>query len=216
VTASEPPPYKRSLLRQERSFNTRRAILQAAAHLLGEQDFDSTTVEDICADAGVGRSTFYLYFSTKDELLIALARATAEGVSNDVDSGINDGSIDESLQIFIEALVRRMEGVPKGFAALVMRRVSTANVSPRPVPGDPVLFDDILARIVREGQRRGDIRSDLDARDIGEAMAGLTLDALQRWAGGQRGRTLHRTLELQFSLVLDGVRASSRSRSPEK
>ena len=156
-----------------------------------------------------------MYFSTKDELLIALARATARGVSNDVDSWINAESIDESLRIFIDALVRRMESVPKGLAALVMRRVSAANVSPRPVPGDPVLFDDILAGIVREGQRRGDVRSDLDARDIGEAMAGLTLDALQRWAGGQQRRTLRKTLELQFTLVLEGVRAPGRSLSPD-
>jgi AcrR family transcriptional regulator len=216
VTATDPPAYKRSLLRQERSLNTRRAILQAALRLLGEQDFESITVEDICVNAGVGRSTFYLYFSTKDELLIALARATARGVSNDVDSWINAGSIDESLRIFIDALVRRMESVPKTLAVLVMRRVSVANVSPRPVPGDPVLFDDILGGIVREGQRRGDVRSDLDAGDIGEAMAGMTLDALQRWAGGQQRRTLRRTLELQFRLVLEGVRASDHSRSTER
>ncbi len=211
VIATDPPTYRRSLLRQERSFNTRRSILQAAARLLGEREFESTTVEDICAEAGVGRSTFYLYFSTKDEVLIALARATARGVSNDVDSWINAGSIDESLQIFIDALVRRMESVPKGLAALVMRRVSAANVSPRPVPGDPVLFDDILAGIVRKGQGRGDVRSDLDARDIGEAMAGMTLDALERWAGGQQRRTLRKTLEFQFRLVLEGVRAPGRS-----
>jgi AcrR family transcriptional regulator len=213
VTTTDPLPYKRSLLRQERSFNTRRAILQAATRLLGEQDFESTTVEEICVVAGVGRSTFYLYFSTKDQLLIALARATARGVSNDVDSWINARSIDESLQIFIDALVRRMESVPKRLAALVMRRVSAANVSPRPVPGDPVLFDDILAGIVREGQRRGDIRSNLDARDIGEAMAGMTLDALQRWAGGQQRRTLRKTLELQFSLVLEGIRGAGHERA---
>ena len=57
-----PQPYRRSLLRQERSQNTRRSILRSAAGLWAERDFDSTTVEDICAAAGVGRSTYYLYF----------------------------------------------------------------------------------------------------------------------------------------------------------
>jgi AcrR family transcriptional regulator len=213
VTATDPPAYKRSLLRQERSINTRRSILDAAARLLRDRQFESTTVEDICAEAGVGRSTFYLYFSTKDEILIALARATARGVANDVDNWNAAGTVDESVQIFIDALVRRMEGVPKGLAAHVMRRVSAANVSPRPIAGDPVLFDDILAGIVRKGQATGDVRPDLDARDVGEAMAGMTLDALERWAGGPRRRSLRTTLEFQFRLVLDGLRTPGRSPS---
>ncbi len=52
------------------------------------------------------------------------------------------------------------------------------------LPGEPVLFDDVLAGIIREAQRRGEVRAGLAARELGEAMAGLTPDALQPWAGG--------------------------------
>ena len=203
---SEPQPYKRSLLRQQRSINTRRAILRAAARSFSEQDFDSTTVEDICAAAGVGRSTFYLYFDSKERVLIELASATARGVSSEVDAWVDAGSVDHALSVFIDGLVRRMEGIPKSLAALVMRRVSAANVTPRPIPGAPVLFDDIFAGIVRDGQRRGEIRTDLDAREIGETLAGMTLDALQRWAGGDQEQTLRHSLEFRLNLVLGAIR----------
>ena len=72
------------------------------------------------------------------------------------------GSVDHALRVFIDGLVRRMEGTPKSLAALVMRRVAAANVTSRPVPGEPFLFDDILAGIVRDGQQRGEIRTDVD------------------------------------------------------
>jgi AcrR family transcriptional regulator len=208
MTSSQ--PYKRSLLRQERSVNTRRNILRAAVELFAKQDFDSTTVEDICTAAGVARSTFYLYFETKDHLLIALASATARGVSSEVDAWANVGTVDDAVHKFVEGLVRRMESAPRSLAALVMRHVSLANVSPRPVPGDPVLFDDVLAGIIREAQRRGEVRAGLSARELGEAMAGLTLDALQRWAGG--APDLRAMLEFRLDLVLDAVRVTKTQR----
>jgi AcrR family transcriptional regulator len=212
---TEPRPAKRSLLRQQRSLNTRRAILRAAARSFSEQDFDSTTVEDICAAAGVGRSTFYLYFDSKEGLLIELARATARGVSSEVDAWVDAGSVDHALRVFVDGLVRRMEDTPKSLAALVMRRVAAANVTSRPVPGDPVLFDDIFTGIVRDGQQRGEIRTDLDAREVGEALAGMTLDALQRWAGGAQELTLRHILEFRLDLVLGAIRQTHLSTGAE-
>jgi AcrR family transcriptional regulator len=206
TVAAEPQPYKRSLLRQQRSLNTRRAILRAAARAFSEHELDSTTVEEICASAGVGRSTFYLYFDSKESLPIELARETARGVSSEIDAWVDARSVDHALRVFIDGLVRRMEGTPKSLAALVMRRVAAANVTSRPVPGDPVLFDDIFAGIVRDGQQRGEIRTDLDAREVGEAFSGLTLDALERWAGGDEEQMLRHSLEFRLNLVLGAIR----------
>ena len=157
MTTAGRPPYRRSLLQQERSLNTRRAILRAAVRLLDTQEFSATTVEDICSAAGIGRSTFYLYFESKDQLLMELAEATARGVADDVDSWVGAGTVDDAIGVFIDGLVRRMETASPRLAALVMRRVSAANVTPRPLPGDPILFDDILTDIVREAQHRGEI-----------------------------------------------------------
>ena len=77
------PPYRRSLLQQERSLNTRKAILRASVELFGSRDIESITIEDLCRSAGIGRSTFYLYFQSKDQLLMALAEATAHGRTRD-------------------------------------------------------------------------------------------------------------------------------------
>jgi len=208
VTSTPSQRYRRSLLRQERSIATRRNILRAGSRLWTEHDFDATTVEDICAAAGVGRSTYYLHFESKDMLLIELARATARGVSADVEAWTTADSVGDAVAVFIDGLVRRMESVPRSLAALIMRRVAAANVSPRPVPGGPVLFDDILGGIVADGQRRGEIRTDLDARQVGEALAAMTQDSLARWAGGGAQDSLRCSLEFRINLVLDAARTA--------
>jgi AcrR family transcriptional regulator len=38
------------------------------ASLIHTKDYDAITVEDVCAAAGVGRSTFYAHYSGKDDL----------------------------------------------------------------------------------------------------------------------------------------------------
>jgi AcrR family transcriptional regulator len=206
VTTAARPPYRRSLLQQERSLNTRRAILRAAVRLLGTQEFSATTVEDICTAAGIGRSTFYLYFESKEQLLMELAEATARGVADDVDSWVGTGTVDDAIGVFVDGLVRRMETASPRLAALVMRRVSAANVTARPLPGDPILFDDILTDIVREAQRRGEIKPGLQPREVGEVLAGMTLDALGRWAAEDGTRPLRERLEFRLNTFLGAVR----------
>ena len=93
-----------------------------------------------------------------------------------------------------------------------MRRVSAATVTPRDSGDGPIVFDDVLAGIVHDAQRRGEIRADVDAREVGEILGGMTLDALQRWASGTTDRTLDAILSSRFELVLAAVRGSDPAR----
>lgn len=207
-SSSSTNPYRRALLRQARSVNTRWAIIGAAGRLWGHQDYADTTVEDICIAAGVGRSTYYLHFESKERLLVELALATARGVAADVETAVQGGTLDDELRAFIDGLVRRMEGTPRSLAVTVMRQVSIGSVSSRRPAEEDILFDDILTRIVRDSQERGELGAEVDPRDVGEVMAGMTLDALQRWTGGADERTLRQRLELRFHLALVALRAT--------
>lgn len=48
---------------------TRTALYDALVRLIRQGDFDQITVDDILAEADVGRSTFYAHFRSKDDLL---------------------------------------------------------------------------------------------------------------------------------------------------
>lgn len=57
--------------RQKRAEETKQAILQSGLRLFNERGFDAVTVEDITRAAGVAKGSFYTYFSTKSDLIVA-------------------------------------------------------------------------------------------------------------------------------------------------
>jgi len=51
-----------------RSARTRQKLEQACRRLVARKPYDAIQVEEICAEAGVARSTFYAHYTGKDDL----------------------------------------------------------------------------------------------------------------------------------------------------
>jgi AcrR family transcriptional regulator len=62
---------RRARSREERSAH----IEQVALALFRSRGFDQVTVEDVCAEAGVGPATFYRHFGTKEGVVFAYRSA---------------------------------------------------------------------------------------------------------------------------------------------
>lgn len=50
---------------------TRRALHEALLELMMERGWDDISVQDLCDRADIGRSTFYMHFSSKEKLLVS-------------------------------------------------------------------------------------------------------------------------------------------------
>lgn len=79
--------------RQER---TRNAIFDAFARLLTRNGFNNITVQDIIDAAGVGRTTFYAHFDTKDDLLREMCAMIFSHVFSDARHAENNHDFSES------------------------------------------------------------------------------------------------------------------------
>ena len=63
-----------TLERRKREKDERRTrIIDAAEKVLVSKGYPATTMDDVAAEAEVGKGTLYLYFKNKDELIMALA-----------------------------------------------------------------------------------------------------------------------------------------------
>lgn len=82
---------------QRQSEAKREAICRAAAQLFASKPYHEVRQEDIAERAGVGKGTLYIYFRSKDELYLALAR--------------------EGFAALVERVRERLAGPPQGFRA---------------------------------------------------------------------------------------------------
>jgi TetR/AcrR family transcriptional repressor of nem operon len=57
---------------------TRRKLIEATTALILRQGFNATTVDEICAGAGVTKGSFFYHFETKDDIGQAVVKAWGE------------------------------------------------------------------------------------------------------------------------------------------
>jgi AcrR family transcriptional regulator len=65
-------------LRERKKQQTRKAIHEAALHLVNEHGLEATTIEQICQEADVSPRTFFNYFSSKGAAALQLSSSAIE------------------------------------------------------------------------------------------------------------------------------------------
>jgi AcrR family transcriptional regulator len=208
-TESDSPAVRRAPPHQARAAETRRRLIRTATSLWNERGFDGVTVEEICAGAGVGRTTFYLHFDSKEQLLRILARATSAGVAEELEAARTTGDLDEQIEVFISGVIRRMRAVRPALTKLVIQTWRT-RPDPTGVMADAPRFADLLRRLLTEGRDRGEIDAAADTAELGEVLGALTMDAIEARAAGQRNGRFQESLRFRIELVLNQYRTPTR------
>ena len=70
----------------------RAELAGVAARVFGERGVTGTAVSDIVRAAGVAQGTFYLYFDSKDDVLLAVAEQFVAGIGTAVESAVRGSS----------------------------------------------------------------------------------------------------------------------------
>src|SRR5215470_19820969 len=90
--------------KRDRNGDKRERILGSAMRVFASKGFFGAKVSDIAEDAGVADGTIYLYFKSKDDILISLFEEQMEKVQS-VLTGALDGatSAEAKLRRFVDA-----------------------------------------------------------------------------------------------------------------
>lgn len=87
-----------------RKIRTRSRLVEVAREVFGTQGYSEPTHADLAAAAGIGRTTFYEYFDSKEDLLVHLVEVAVPELIDDLFEGLGDfGPYDQ-----LAALVTRM------------------------------------------------------------------------------------------------------------
>ncbi|MFJ3779740.1 TetR family transcriptional regulator [Streptomyces sp. NPDC090075] len=214
---------KRSQLAQDRSRDTRQAIIKAALELWSERGYDrgvdETKVEEIVARAGVSKATFYFHFARKEDILLATSWLTAKVFYEDALKGlVNGGSTDDIIDDITVKLCRRMERVPAlGLRRLLQAQAATKSGAPLPQDDDAnhVSFRNAFAVIFLQAQQNGDVPQTLSPARLGVMFEAMLMSAIHE-SVYEEGELLV-ILRERFAVLLAGARhVSEGALSPGK
>ena len=153
-----------------RSDEAHRKILDAARDLLTEEGFADLRLEHVAARAGVGKATIYRRWDSKEALAAELLAELAGPHIAVEDRG-------DTRKELLAAVLNPMRAVTETSFGPVIRAL-LSQIAINPTLGDPFRASvvqarrDEIARVVRRGIARGDLRPDADVDIATELLVG--------------------------------------------
>jgi TetR/AcrR family fatty acid metabolism transcriptional regulator len=207
---------RRAVDRGVRGKDKRERILDAAVRVFARNGFHATRVSEIAKAAGVADGTIYLYFKSKEALLVSLFEDRIERLLAFLNAELSRAaSASSKLRRIIEIQLGILEGERDLAEVLTVISRQSTKLMKQYGARKFVAYLDVIARIVAEGQATGELRKDipphLAARAIFGALDGIALT----WALGKadRGGLLWASCQLA-EIVLRGLQPAGAPDSP--
>ena len=192
-------------------------LQQKGKHLFSVFGLKKTSIADLTKAAGIAQGTFYLFYSSKEELYFELVEQEEEAIRGQLGEAYFSGAplTRESFKQFLLDSLETMESNP------FLRQLYDEELMEalfRKLPADKLEShfakdaDDLLP-VIQEGQREGWIRP-RDPEAIVSLIRSFILLSLQKHLiGSERYRE---TMELFIDLIADGLIIERPSEEVEK
>jgi AcrR family transcriptional regulator len=156
----------------------RERLVAAAAQVFATRGYRNATMDEIAQAAGTAKGTLYLYFEDKEALFYAVFEwLTSQMLARDSAASREDAPAPERLYALAESAAEFMAENREWFPLTLevwaaggstdsRERFATAL---REMYGQ---YRAAIAKIIRTGQKRGELRTDLDADALGAVLTG--------------------------------------------
>ena len=191
-------------LREQKKQIYRQRILEAASEQFERKGFSETSIADIMKAANLGVGTFYNYFESKEEILLALLKSIANKVEQAVETG--KAAKLNSLQLLERAskVMAKLLSENK-FVLPLFLSASEHSDKPESLPTRKYTptFKPVYEIILKQGQERGEIRSDVPADLIAEMFHSI----YQAASFSKLNIPFKDNIELKVRLLIDGIKS---------
>jgi AcrR family transcriptional regulator len=188
-------------------------IKRAARTLFAKKGFEATTTREIAESADVGAGTLFLYFKTKEEILVLLFR---EEMGHTLDAAfatvqVKQSLLEQLLHIFNAVIAYHEQNVE--LARIFVKELQFVEGRLRQ-EANALLSDwyERMAKLIEGAQERGELREDVPPLPLARNCFALYFFQLKQWLSGDLSREklaarLRLTLELQLCGLLRGATA---------
>ena len=182
--------------RERKKMQSRQEILEAAVKNFSKKGYSKTSIADIMETADLGTGTFYNYFQSKESVLMCLLARLVQQVADALRENRAAGKSQIEL-LDIAFLDENRFVLPLFLSASTMAEIKDRGES-IPTPG----FKPVYTKIIEEGQRVGEIRTDVPAALIAEMFHSI----FQAAAFSKLQLSFQENVALKTRLLLDGIR----------
>ena len=200
------PATKRTPRASVSTLDKRDAILRAATQVFARRGFFQSQVADIARAAGVAAGTVYLYFRSKDDLLVSIfERTMKETLSEGHGAMATVGDPRERLRLLARRHLERM-GDDRDLAIVFqvelrqstkfMERFSSTYLRE---------YLGIIRNTIAEGQASGVFRKDFNPTIAAKAIFGAIDEMATNWILTQRKYALAAQADEVIDIFLTGV-----------
>ena len=190
--------------RERRRTETRQRIFRAAMELFGQRGFFNTTVEDITEAADVGKGTFFNYFPSKEQVFGVLYEIQLARVSQaQVAARQGTLSLRDLLRHFVHQIAEEPGKNPQLARGLIATVVSSDAVRKMHLQ-TMRRGRQILGEVLRLGQKRGEVRSDLTPEGMVRALQEALIGTVLLWSLNPPAN-LEKRLDAIFEIYWSGI-----------
>jgi AcrR family transcriptional regulator len=205
--------------RKEREKQQRREeIILAAESVFFSKGFDQSTMDDIAAAAELSKGTLYLYFKSKEDLHLAVARS-AILLLNSITAAVgeSEGNAMDKLLRMGRACIEFAHSHPDHMRAiLTLEGFEPQNISYSASDVQAMIFEEspvgMVIRIVEQGVEERLIRADIPPPLIGhtlwmQVLGVIRFVSMKKVLFEMLELTPAQVYESHFELVLNGIRS---------
>lgn len=202
------PP--RRMPRQRRAVVTRQRLYDAAMAEYSRVGLEAARVEDIVAAAEASWGTFFHYFPTKEDVLLYAAAEVCTAFAHTAAGGLEAGH--DTATVFSEAFSALFRCARDVAGSIPLRGALLRHVVDHPGRLTAFLADttpppvQVAAEVIREGQLRGEIRTDQPAEALAVVLLYAVMFATRRSASIGRPPGSAPLSQLALDIVLRGMR----------
>lgn len=181
------------------------SLVRVAAGVFNERGYDGTSVDDLARGLGISKAAIYHHVSGKEELLRLGAGRAVDGLASVVSeaAGMDSPAIDR-LEHLIRGTCAVLEAELPYVTLLV--RASASTEAGRELLERRREFDRFVAGLVKEAEREGDIRPDVDPAVTSRLLFGMVNSLVEWYQPPWRGPGS--LADALCAVAFDGLRAS--------
>ena len=147
-------------LTNEEQERRRKEIFDASVHLFLEKGFNETSMREIAKAAGVGKSTLYDYFKTKDDILISYFENEIQKITeNAMNINEQDLNVTEKLKKIMQMHLEYLVDNKNFYLKLSVASQTLSLGSQQKIQAKRHAYQDMLRALVEEGMKTGEFRT---------------------------------------------------------